>query len=152
MGARGLTRSKASLYAAPTFPVTGEVGLFGLGFGEMLLIVAVALVVIGPKKLPGVARTLGRGIAEFKRHADDIQRTLHREIHAPLAADPTLRRMAEASGQNRPGPPPGSGTVQPPSQPAPDPYAQAGASPLEPAPEMPQAAAPTGEAPPEAQG
>jgi len=138
---RGLTRSKATLYPGTTFSPTGEVILFGLGFGEMLLIVAVALIVIGPKKLPGVARTLGRGIAEFKRHADDIQRTLHREIHAPLAGTDLLRSTAAAPVQARPGPPPGETTVQPEPRPVPDPYAQPGPPSPEGAPE-PVAAAP----------
>ena len=39
---------------------------FGLGAGELLLILAIALVVLGPKKLPDAARSLGRGLREFK--------------------------------------------------------------------------------------
>lgn len=92
--------------------------MFGLGFGEMLLILAVALVVIGPKKLPGLARTLGRGVAEFRRHADDIQRTLQRELHAPLSRDELLRKTS-ASAQVDPGPPPGAADLYPkPAEPA----------------------------------
>ncbi len=39
---------------------------FNLGPGEMLLILAIALVVLGPKKLPEAGRSLGRGLREFK--------------------------------------------------------------------------------------
>ncbi|HYH88196.1 MAG TPA: twin-arginine translocase TatA/TatE family subunit [Solirubrobacteraceae bacterium] len=39
---------------------------FGLGAGELLLILAIALVVLGPKKLPDAARSLGKGLREFK--------------------------------------------------------------------------------------
>jgi sec-independent protein translocase protein TatA len=39
---------------------------FGLGAGELLLILAIALVVLGPKKLPEAGRSLGRGMREFK--------------------------------------------------------------------------------------
>ena len=39
---------------------------FGLGAGELLLILAIALVVLGPKKLPDAARSLGKGMREFK--------------------------------------------------------------------------------------
>ena len=39
---------------------------FGLGAGELLLILAIALVVLGPKKLPEAGRSLGRGLREFK--------------------------------------------------------------------------------------
>ena len=51
--------------------------MFGLGFSERLLITAIALVVIGPKKLPDVARALGRGFAEFKNAMGDIQRSVY---------------------------------------------------------------------------
>ena len=40
--------------------------MFGLRFGELLVIGVIALVFIGPKKLPGVARTLGKGMREFQ--------------------------------------------------------------------------------------
>ena len=39
---------------------------FNLGPGELLLILAIALVVLGPKKLPDVGRSLGKGMREFK--------------------------------------------------------------------------------------
>ena len=39
---------------------------FGLGAGELLLVLAIALVVLGPKKLPEAGRSLGRGLREFK--------------------------------------------------------------------------------------
>ncbi|MBI5018553.1 MAG: twin-arginine translocase subunit TatB [Deltaproteobacteria bacterium] len=84
--------------------------MFGLGFGEMLLILAVALVVIGPKKLPGLARTLGRGLAEVRRYTDDIQRTVQRELRAPLGDD-TQGPRPDAPGQRSPGPPPDAGTL-----------------------------------------
>ncbi|PLX41887.1 MAG: hypothetical protein C0608_03860 [Deltaproteobacteria bacterium] len=51
--------------------------MFGLGFSEILLITAIALIVIGPKKLPDVARALGRGFAEFKNAMGDIQRSVY---------------------------------------------------------------------------
>lgn len=40
---------------------------FNLGPGELLLILAIALVVLGPKKLPEVGRSLGKGMREFKQ-------------------------------------------------------------------------------------
>ena len=41
--------------------------IFGIGLGELLLIAVVALVVLGPERLPEVARTLGKGVADFRR-------------------------------------------------------------------------------------
>ncbi|WP_028586493.1 Sec-independent protein translocase protein TatB [Desulfocurvus vexinensis] len=55
--------------------------MFGsIGSMEILLIVVVALLVVGPKKLPQVARTLGKTFGEFKRVTSDVQRTISTEV------------------------------------------------------------------------
>jgi sec-independent protein translocase protein TatB len=41
--------------------------MFGIGMPEMFLILAIALIVIGPKKLPDLAKSLGRAFGEFKK-------------------------------------------------------------------------------------
>ncbi len=53
--------------------------MFGIGFSELLVIFAVALIVVGPEKLPDLARALGRGYAEFKRAMDEIRNTLDQD-------------------------------------------------------------------------
>ena len=50
--------------------------MFGIGMPEMLLILALALIVIGPKKLPDLAKSLGRAMREFKRATSDFKETL----------------------------------------------------------------------------
>ncbi len=50
--------------------------MFGIGFSEMLIILAIALIAIGPKRLPGIARALGRGYAEFKSAMNEVQRSI----------------------------------------------------------------------------
>ena len=47
--------------------------MFGIGMPELLMILGVALIVIGPKKLPEVARTLAKGLREIRRASDDIR-------------------------------------------------------------------------------
>jgi len=54
--------------------------MFGIGFPELLLILGLALVVIGPKRLPDIARALGRGFSEFKRATDELKTTFSEEV------------------------------------------------------------------------
>ncbi|MEP7246430.1 MAG: twin-arginine translocase TatA/TatE family subunit [Gammaproteobacteria bacterium] len=57
--------------------------MFGsLGMPELIVIFIIALVVFGPRKLPELGRSLGRGIAEFKKATTELQDTLEREITA----------------------------------------------------------------------
>ena len=53
--------------------------MFGIGFPELLLILVVALIVVGPSKLPDLARALGRGYAEFRRATDELKETFEQD-------------------------------------------------------------------------
>jgi Tat protein translocase TatB subunit len=53
--------------------------MFGIGMPEFILILVVALVVLGPKKLPELARSIGRGLAEFKKSAEDLKQSVNLE-------------------------------------------------------------------------
>jgi sec-independent protein translocase protein TatB len=62
---------------------------FGIGFSEMVMIVLVMLIVVGPKKLPEAARVIGRGIRALRKAGDELKNSLaleelKREIYQPL--------------------------------------------------------------------
>ncbi|MEM9293558.1 MAG: twin-arginine translocase TatA/TatE family subunit [Acidobacteriota bacterium] len=55
--------------------------MFGpIGFAEIAFILILALLIFGPRRLPEMARTLGKGIGEFRRMSDDVRRTINAEI------------------------------------------------------------------------
>jgi len=54
--------------------------LGSLGMPELIVIFVIALIVFGPRKLPELGRSLGRGIAEFKKATNELQRTLEEEV------------------------------------------------------------------------
>ena len=51
-----------------------------LGFPELIIIFVVALIVFGPRKLPELGRSLGKGLSEFKRASNELRTTLDDEI------------------------------------------------------------------------
>lgn len=54
--------------------------MFGIGFPELIIIMVVALLVVGPSKLPELAKSLGKTFQEFRRMADDVKESFEEEI------------------------------------------------------------------------
>ncbi|MFO7717034.1 MAG: Sec-independent protein translocase protein TatB [Desulfohalobium sp.] len=79
--------------------------MFGIGTTEVLIILAVALVVIGPSKLPELARTLGKGMAEFRRMSSDLKHTMDMEADRSESdrkrAETQKELFAEKSDQSK---------------------------------------------------
>jgi sec-independent protein translocase protein TatB len=50
--------------------------MFGIGMPEMLMILAVALIIFGPKRLPELAKSLGRALGEFRRATSDLKQSI----------------------------------------------------------------------------
>jgi Tat protein translocase TatB subunit len=65
-----------------------------IGAPELLVILVVALIIFGPRKLPELSRSLGRSLAEFRRHSDEFKRTWEREVE--MEAMQKEARIAEA--------------------------------------------------------
>lgn len=57
--------------------------MFGLGFGELVLVFLIALIFIGPKKLPELAKGLGQGIKEFQKAAKGLSDQLQEDQDIP---------------------------------------------------------------------
>lgn len=73
--------------------------MFGIGMPELLLILGLALIVLGPKKLPELARALGKGMAEFRRATDELKeefRQLERDTDDGASAMTPMEEPAPA--------------------------------------------------------
>jgi sec-independent protein translocase protein TatB len=115
--------------------------MFGLGFGEIVVILVLALVLLGPQKLPEVAKQLGKGFRDFKKASDDLKNQFERELYAeeskaarPRIVPPTAAAPVPAGPA---GPVPAASADNVPGldaalvEPAPPPAAAAGNEPLE---------------------
>lgn len=70
-------------------PWVMPVFLFGLSMGELFIVIFVALLLFGPKRIPELARGLGKGIREFRKAAEDIKN----EIDGAAGNDDMPRKL-----------------------------------------------------------
>lgn len=65
--------------------------MFGLGVPELIFILVLALLIFGPKRLPEIGRTLGRGMSEFRKASNDLKRTINVELALDEQPPPPVR-------------------------------------------------------------
>jgi sec-independent protein translocase protein TatB len=65
--------------------------MFDIGFSELVVVGLIALIVLGPKRLPEVARTAGRWTGQLRRFIADVKQDLDREIHTEELSE--LRKL-----------------------------------------------------------
>ena len=70
--------------------------MFNIGMTELLVILTIGLIVIGPKKLPELARSLGKGLAEFRRASTEMRREFL-EVADEARIDPPTQQTPEPS-------------------------------------------------------
>jgi sec-independent protein translocase protein TatB len=69
--------------------------MFGIGLPEMIVIFAVALIVVGPDKLPGLARSLAKGLVEMKKTMNQVKESLTQEGEELNSVENDLRKTAD---------------------------------------------------------
>ncbi len=99
--------------------------MFGIGSTEMLVILVVALLVLGPKNLPGIARTIGKAMGEFRKVSTDFQRTINAEValeeREQQKKDAETKRATEEAAKAKaasPAAPATASTIEPGAAPA----------------------------------
>lgn len=76
--------------------------MFGpLGFPELIFILVLVLLIFGPKRLPEIGRTIGKGMAEFRKASTDLKRTINTELALDEPAPPPVRPWETLTAPDR---------------------------------------------------
>ena len=95
--------------------------MFGpLGLPELIFIMVLALLIFGPRKLPEIGRTLGRGMAEFRKASSELKRTIDTEMMREELRQNDPRNLLKEQADSPEPPKPRSHREAPPNYSAPD--------------------------------
>jgi len=73
-----------------------------VGMPELIIILVVALIVFGPKKLPELGKSLGKGLAEFRKASNELRSTIEHEVRNVEAEPPAVHGEEEAKPSQTP--------------------------------------------------
>ena len=78
-------------------------GFLGIGGNELLIILIFAFLIFGPDKLPGIARTIGRGIAKFRDAQSEVSEVIRKEVYDPNDKENPFQKATEKAAElNKP--------------------------------------------------
>ena len=83
--------------------------MFGIGPTELIVILVVALLILGPKRLPEIARSLGKGLAEFKRASNELRSEIDISAAVPPSPPPPVQPPSQPQSSSQPSCIPGRG-------------------------------------------
>ncbi len=91
--------------------------MFGsIGMPELIIILVIALIIFGPRKLPELGKSLGRSLNEFKKASTDLQNTLEQEIKIEEQKEAAKKDDTNVAPPHTVTPGPGSDEDEPPQQ------------------------------------
>ncbi|HHO74805.1 MAG TPA: twin-arginine translocase TatA/TatE family subunit [Deltaproteobacteria bacterium] len=86
--------------------------MFGIGGQELIIILVLALILLGPKKLPDIAKSLGKALGEFQRASDDLKKEIDLSSQVP-AEEPSQKKSDDTeTAQDNMEPPDNARTPQ----------------------------------------
>ena len=77
--------------------------MFGLGVGELLVILVIVLIIFGPGKLPDIGNAIGRGVREFRKASTDLEDTIRGESKATPPPSDTKSGEGSSAAPSTPG-------------------------------------------------
>ena len=108
--------------------------MFNIGSPELLVILVIALIVVGPRRLPEIGRTVGRALNEFRKVQDEVREMVRFDLSDEAADPPTTAPVHTPNGEWKPAEPgaaaepdaPGDGAQAADPRVVPDPHGNGG--------------------------